>query len=127
MSFKKKTVSDKCGRHGNHREDSCPHKGVRCYNCIRFGHFSKACRQPKRKQDYHQKHRAKATMVTASCTSSDQCALSDPILSNLYSITEKPTSDLEENVTVDNNVVKFVVDTAASISVMGECQVQMIY
>ena len=120
-----------CGRClGNHPEDKCPHKRDRCYSCNKYGHIGKACRMKKdgklNKKNVNLK--AKAHMVK-SVPESEYLVPKDTeqgVLANLWAVKGPPTPELTETLLIDDVPTTFVVDTAATVSVMGEVQYRTI-
>jgi transposase InsO family protein len=107
-----------CGRClGNHREEKCPHQKDRCFNCNRYGHISRACRNKKKKSSGKLHQVENVTSTTQNVTSTKE-----NVTANLWTVKDKRDGEITETVTVEGYNMKFVVDTAAAVSVISEQQ-----
>ena len=109
---KERRDNNKCYRcNGEHDPKTCGFKTLQCFNCKKFGHAKRACRnnsKPVNQQNTHyirdQGQQKQDTAVT---------------VSNLYSVfSEGNGGEILVNPNVNGVEIPFVVDTAAALSIV---------
>ncbi len=119
---------------GPHDAEKCFHKTKTCHLCSKVGHLARACKSKSsesstrsnqenargEKKGYRQqKNKKKARAYQVDETGSDN--EDDEVLCAVYATTSTPErGEFRTNVLIDGIDEEFIIDTAASVSIIGE-------
>ncbi len=109
----------KCGRClGNHAESKCPHLKDRCYNCNRYGHIGRACRNKPPRTGGSKKYTPQAAKQQHELSA--ELTEEETTMFNLFAVNTNTASPYEETLEVNGQDIKFMVDTGAATTVIAE-------
>jgi len=121
----------KCGRClGVHNQNNCPFLKEKCFKCGKVGHTRRACKtkaqnpgQPtphdqQRKPPNRATSVAKAHQVEGTTQENEFGETTETSLYALYEVVPSTPDEIKVTVNVENKPLEFVVDTAATVSVI---------
>ncbi len=121
---KVKSECRNCGGEWPHIRGNCPAKGKECRNCGKLNHFAKSCRsakQEKRETKLPPQRRNKIRPVDVTDDDSDSSGTSgshSPTPSYCYAVETQRTNNPVAKVKINNQYIKFTVDTGSTINII---------
>ena len=110
----------KCYRcHGKHTTDVCRFKNVKCINCNKIGHISKACHNKgNSKTEFGASYQQKRSGRTNHISHDDDEALYE--MSDVASVNAVCSDEVKVVVDINGTPISFTVDSASPVSIIIE-------